>query len=101
MTDFNRLVAIGAFKRFTDVFANSDETIGTIALNIFVKNFNTSIGISDSPFLEIDIITKNVKITHSISWEVEGLANFLRFSPIFDLKTREMGHLIVISRKIK
>ena len=87
MTDFNRLVAIGAFKRFTDVFANSDETIGTIALNIFVKNFNTSIGISDSPFLEIDIITENVKITHSISWEVEGLANFLRFSPIDSPKT--------------
>ena len=60
-TDFDRFVIIGACcwknKHITDIFANGDEAISTDTLDIFIKNFDLSIGVLHSPFEEFDVVT--------------------------------------------
>ena len=69
-TDFDRFVIIGACcwknKHITDIFANGDDAISADTLDIFIKNFDLSIGVLQSPFLELDIVTKSVQVTQTI-----------------------------------
>ena len=69
-TDFDRFVIIGAscwkYKHITDIFANGDDAISTDTFDIFIKNLDVGISVLNSPFLEFDIGTESVQVTHTI-----------------------------------
>ena len=80
-TDFDRFVIIGAscwkYERITDIFADLDVSISTG--DIFIKNFDIGISILLSPFLEFDIVTKSVQVTHSIT-------DWIKFTDFYGFK---------------
>ena len=62
-----------------DIFADSDKTIGTSIFDIFIKNFDTSIGIFGSPIDKFDIIMKSMQVAHTMRNRI-SLTNFFSVS---------------------